>query len=187
MQLKVKLVGLELAQKALAEIGKKVDPVMRGALNTTATKGRTQRYINPMKSSVPAPRMRKAMKIKRANSRRMESRIIPSSSGIPVIDYKSWGYDPIDATRGRLWVRGPNGNKTAAGFVNPASVGKKPLATKSEKRTQRKAYSYKKALKGAIGLSAAYWFKHLSTTQTISWINTFLQQEFNRRLQKEIR
>lgn len=187
MQVSVKLVGIELAQKALREIGKKVDPVLRGALNTTANKSRTERYVNPLKGSIAAPKIRKAMKVKRANSRRMESRIIPSSAGIPVLEYKSWGYDPIDATRGRIWVRGPNGRKVAAGFVNPSSSGKKPLSTRSDKRTQRKAYSYKKALSGAIGLSSAYWFKQLTTAQTVRWINTFLQQEFNSRFQKELR
>ena len=39
--------GLEAAQKQLESIGKKVDPVLRGALDTTAADTRKRRYTNP--------------------------------------------------------------------------------------------------------------------------------------------
>ena len=186
MQLSVRVIGIEQAQKHLAAQAKKIDPVLRGALNTTATKTRAERYVKPMSASVPGKRLRQSLKIKRANKRWMQSRIIPSSAGIPVLEYKTWGYDPIDKTRGRIWVRGPSGRKVAAGFVNPSSAGKKPLTTRSEKRTARRTYKYKLALQGAMGMSAAYWFKQLSSSQTINWLHAYLQQEFNKRLQKEL-
>lgn len=183
MQLGVKLEGVELARLRLSEIGRSVDPVMRGALNTTATRGRTDRYIRPMRGSIKAQRLRTALKVKRANSRRMESRIIPSSSGIPVVNYQAWGFDQIDATRGRIWVRGPSGRKVAAGFVNPSSSHKLPLSTRSSRTKGAKTYAYKRALQLAQGPSAAYWFKQLTDGQTIRWINSFLQQEFEKRIQ----
>jgi hypothetical protein len=186
MQLGVRAVGVAQAQARLAAVGAGVEPVLRGSLNTTATKGRTERYVRPMANSIKAARLRSALKIKRANSRLLNSRIIPSSSGIPVINYKTWGFDPIDATRGRIWVAGPRGRKVAAGFVNPASANRLPLSTRSSKTKGTKSYDYKRALQLAQGLSAAYWFKQLSDAETIRWFNSFLQQEFNKRVRREI-
>ncbi len=37
MRAPIRLVGVEQAQARLLEAGRRVDPVMRGALNTTAT------------------------------------------------------------------------------------------------------------------------------------------------------
>ena len=42
------------------------------------------------------------------------------------------------------------------------------------------------ALSAALGPSAAYWFKQLSGSGTIRWTNIFLQQEFERRIRREI-
>lgn len=197
MQLSVKVVGLDMARARLAEQGRKVDPVLRGALNTTATKGRTERYVKPLSGSLKGANVRRALKVKRANSRRMNARIIPSSSGVDVIDYRSWGFDSINATRARIWVRGPDGRKVAAGFVNPSSSGKRPLATRSDKARNFKQpernktpgitrYRYELGLTNAMGPSVAYWFKQLSSSATVRWINIFLQQEFERRIKREL-
>lgn len=187
MQVSVKFVGAELAQARLAEMGKKIDPVLRGALNTTATKTRAVRYVKPLSRSIKGVRVRRAMRVKRANTRRMESRVIPSSSGIRVLEYAGWGFDPIDATRARIWVRSPSGRKVAAGFVNPASLKKLPLSTRSSKTTARgKTYTYKRVLSDALGPSAAYWFKQLTGADTVRWVNTFLQQEVEKRIRKEL-
>ena len=40
MQVKLKLNGVEQAMRQLQDAGKKIDPVLRGVLNTTATKTR---------------------------------------------------------------------------------------------------------------------------------------------------
>lgn len=186
MQLSVRVVGIEQAQARLKEAGRKVDPVLRGALNTTATQARQQRFVKPLTRTLAAGRARRAMKIKRANSRRLNARIIPSGSGVPVVHYRSWGFDPIDATRARIWVIGPSGKKIAAGFVNPSSRHKLPLSTRSSKTTARRTYRYARGLQLAQGPSVAYWFKQLGDNQTIRWTNTFLQQEFQRRLRREL-
>ena len=185
MQVKLKLNGVEQAMRQLQDAGKKIDPVLRGALNTTATKTRTDRYVSKLKGTLRAGRVRSALKVKRANSRRMNSRIIPSSSGILLMNYQSWGYDPIDATRARLWVRAPNGRKQAAGFVNPSSLGKLPWNTRS-KMGRGSGEAAWRARRLAMGPSAAYWFKQLTTNQTIRWVNAYLQQEFAKRMRKEL-
>lgn len=185
MNVTVRMVGVELASRQLAEQGKKIDPVLRGALNTTANKTRTDRYVKPMRAAIKPARLRSAMKVKRANTRRMNARIIPSSSGITLLNYTSWGYDPIDATRARLWVRGPGGRKVAAGFINPASAQRLPWDTRSKRARQAKGNAWEHR-RLAMGPSAAYWFKALTDTQTIRWVNTYLQQEFAKRMRKEL-
>lgn len=182
----VRLVGVDMAKARLAEQGRRVDPVIRGSLNTTATQTRTQRYIRPMSRTIAGPRLRRALRVKRANSRRMDARIIPSSSGVIVVNYRSWGFDVLSPTRARIWVQGPSGKKVAAGFVNPASTNKLPLATRSRKHVGSRTYNYRRALQLAQGPSAAYWFKQLTGDQTVRWVNAFLQQEFERRIRREI-
>lgn len=181
MQVSLKVYGVEMAKARLAEVGRKVDPVLRGALNTTATSARRERYNKPLRSAMPSQLINASMRVKRARRGWMNSRIIPSSSGVPVTRYAAWGYDPIDKTRARLWVRGPDGRKVAAGFVNPSSVAKQPWRTKrvSFRITNNQPQP-------ALGPSVAYWFRKLSTTKTINWTNAFLQQEFEKRLRREI-
>ena len=187
MNVTVKLLGLKEAERQLQALAKKVDPVLRGALNTTATKTRTERFVKPLTQTIRPQRVRAALKVKRARRGRMDARIIPSSSGVLVVNYRTWGFDVIDATRARIWVRGPRGRKIAAGFVNPSSSQKLPLSTRSSKTTARgKTYAYRRALQLARGPSTAYWFKQLATTQTIKWTSDYLQAEFAKRLQKEI-
>ena len=142
MQVKLKLNGVEQAMRQLQDAGKKIDPVLRGALNTTATKSRTQRYIKPLtgtfKSSVLGSRLEGAdlrgkIAVKRAKAGRMNSRLIPSSSGVLVDDYRRWVFEAITPTRGRIYVYGLRGQKVAAGFVNPSSVRQAALSTRSGK------------------------------------------------------
>lgn len=181
MQVNVKIHGLEMAKARLAEVGRNVDPVLRGALNTTATKARTTRYVNPLRSSLPTGFSRRAMRLKRARGALTNARIIPSSSGVPVTRYLGWGYSKISATRARIWVRGLNGHKVAAGFVNPSSFSRMPWSTRIRVRGAPKGF-----LSPALGPSVAYWFKQLTDTQTIRWTNTFLQQEFEKRIRREV-
>lgn len=183
MKVGVKLQGTSFARAQLATVNRKVDPVLRGALNTTATSTRREEYATPLLKAFRTRAFLNAkLKIKRARSRRMEARIIPSSSGIRVSAYRGWSYEAISATRARVFVTGPNGKKLAAGFVNPSSAGKKPLYNQS----RRGKYVYSRRLQEAIGPSIAYWFKQLSTAQLRRRTGAFLQREFERRLRAEI-
>ncbi|YCH23155.1 hypothetical protein M1D96_06520 [Pseudomonas sp. D1-3] len=195
MEMDVRLVGLDMARARLAQVNRQVDPVLRGALNTTATKTRTERYVKRMggvfKSSILGARLggadvRGKLTIKRARKGRMNSRIIPSSSGVRVDDYRRWFFEWLSPTRARVYVMGLRGKKLAAGFVNPASVGKKPLATRGDKRTASKIYRRNLKLQTAMGPSMAYWFQQLTGSETIRWTNIFLRQEFERRIRREI-
>lgn len=187
MQLKVQLKGLKEAQRKLERAGKRVDPVLRGALNTTAAKARTERYVKPLRGSVRPKQAREAMKVKRARRGVMNARVIPSSAGIRVIDYRSWSFELIDKTRARIWVLGPNSKKVAAGFVNPSSEHKFALSTRgSGKAKKGKVHIPGRRLQFAIGPSVAFWFKSLSGGGTQDWVGDYLQKEFIKRLQKEL-
>jgi len=195
MQLSIKVSGLEMAQARLAEVGRQVDPALRGALNTTATKARTERYVKRMRGVFKTSRLgarlgnadvRGKMAIKRARRGRMNSRIIPSSSGVRVDDYSRWFFEWINPTRARVFVFGLRGRKLAAGFVNPSSIGQRPLSTRGDKRVGAKLYRRNLKLQAAMGPSMAYWFKQLTDGQTIRWTNIVLQQEFERRIKREI-
>lgn len=195
--MRVRLVGVTAAEETLKRIGKKIDPVLRGALNTTATQVRKQRYNAPLRVAFPSGFINKAIVIKRANSKRRDARLIPSSSGVVVTQYKHWTFLRIDRTRARIVVTGPYGRKLAAGFVNPEGRKRLPLSTRSSKarvlknpsknRTPHiKNYVYAHPLGEAMGPSVAHWFKVLTTPTTIRWTNVFLQQELWRRVRVEL-
>ena len=180
MQIKVSIKGLDKAARHLERSQKKVAPVLRGALNTTATKSRTERYVKPLSKTLAAKTVRGAMRIKRARRGLMNARVIPSSAGIPVTLYKSWGIlNVISPTRASIWVAGPAGQKQAAGFINPASTGKLPLSTRGPKNTTVPPHA-------ALGPSVAHWFRNMSDGGTVAWVSDFLQGEFQKRMQKEL-
>lgn len=199
MRVGVTTKGFDAAKKQLESIGKSIDPVLRGALNTTASEVRKRRY-----TPVIAPMFRgsgwvnKRIQIKRVNTRkgRFDARLIPSSSGVDVTDYRRWSYEAIDKTRARILVGVFKGKKIAAGFVNPSSRTRMPLATRSSVTRNVKsrggAFTYlygagtRSGLMPAMGPSVAYFFKKLTTASTVKWANSRLQQEFQRRLRREL-
>lgn len=195
MQVSIKISGLEMARARLAEVNRQVEPALRGALNTAATKARTERYVKRMRGVFKTSRLgarlgnadvRGKMTIKRARRGRMNSRLIPSSSGVRVDDYNRWFFEWITPTRARVFVIGLRGRRLAAGFVNPASIGQKPLSARGDKRAGAKHYRRNLKLQAAMGPSMAYWFKQMTDGQTIRWTNIVLQQEFERRIKREI-
>ncbi|WP_325435167.1 hypothetical protein [Pseudomonas nitroreducens] len=184
----VRLVGQERARALLAAQRRSVDPVIRGTLNTTATAARRERYVKQLMGTFGRRQfLNDRMKIKRANSRRLNARVIPSSSGVEVLSYRQWGSDRIDATRAVVWVRAPDGRKVAAGFVNPSSKRQLPWATRSAKKGRSNAYRSEWGKRRvAMGPSVAYWFRRLSGGETIRWTSAFMQQEFERRMRREL-
>lgn len=199
MRLGISQKGFEAAQKQLERQGKSIDPVLRGTLNTTVADVRKRRY-----TKVLAPMFRgsswvnKRIIIKRVNLQkgRFDARLIPSSAGVYVTEYRRWGYQVIDQTRARIFVGVFKGSKIAAGFVNPSSFARQPLATRSsvtrnvKKRGGAFTYTYgtgtQSGLMPAMGPSVAFYFKRLTTASTITWSNRRLQQEFQRRIRREL-
>lgn len=176
-----RLVGLELAKARLAAINRSVDPIARGATNTTATQARQTQYIAPMSALFyDKAFLRRRMVIKRAGRKRSDARIIPSSSGIPVTEWPGWNYSALSPTRGRIYVRDLQGRKIAAGFVNPSAKQRKPVRTRGFKGANGRK------MKPALGPSLAFFFRRLTTSKTIRWTNAFLQQEFERRMRREL-
>ncbi|MCY1375541.1 hypothetical protein D9M69_629650 [compost metagenome] len=88
------------------------------------------------------------------------------------------------------------GHKIAAGFVNPSSFARQPLATRSsvtrfvKKRGGNFTYSYgagtQSGLMPAMGPSVAWFFRRLTTVTTIRWANRRLEIEFQRRVRRAL-
>lgn len=198
LRLGIRPESFDAAKKQLESIGRKIEPVLRGALDTTAAELRKRRYtpaIAPMFKGRSF--VNKRIQVKRVNLRkgRFDARLIPSSSGVYVTEYRKWGYVLISATRARIIVGSFKGHKVAAGFVNPASFGRQPWRTRSEKERklkkppkfdQRTSYRYETPLSPAIGPSVAFFFKRMTNAATLKYANQRVQQEFQRRLRKEL-
>lgn len=181
MQLGVRLEGVEAARRQLSDINRKVEPVMRGALNTTATRTRQTQYIKPIGALFyDKQSLRRRLVIKRAGRNRNDARIIPSSSGIPILQWPGWKYSAVSQTRGVIYIRTLRGRKIAAGFVNPSATKGHPLRSKGFKGAGGRK------VKPALGPSIAYFFKQITNAGTIRWTNQFLQQEFEKRFQREL-
>ncbi len=190
--------GFEAAKKQLESLGRKVEPVLRGALDSTAMDVRKSRYTKVIASMFKgASFVNKRIVVKRVNARkgRFDARLIPSSSGVQVPDYRRWGYQIVNATRARILVGSFKGHKIAAGFVNPSTFMRHPLSTRSQKArnlkkpkpgAQSKAYVYNHGVQTAMGPSVAWFFKRLTTGATIKYTNQKLQNEFAKRLRKEL-
>lgn len=196
LRMGVRAESFAAAKLQLASLGKSVDPALRGALDNTATETRKRRY-----TPLIAPMFRgrswvnKRIIIKRVNARkgRFDARLIPSSAGVYVTEYKRWGYQAIDQTRARILVGSFKGHKVAAGFVNPSSFGRQPLATRQsvtrnvKKRGGAFTYSYGNGqLQPAIGPSVAWFFKRLTSVTTVRWVNKHLDAEFQRRVRRAL-
>lgn len=188
--------GFDAAKAQLESLGRKVEPVLRGALDSTILDVRKRRYTPDIaKMFKGSSWVNKRIKVKRVNVRkgRFDVRLIPSASGVPVTEYKKWGYQTITATRARILVGSFKGHKVAAGFVNPTSFARRPLATKRsvtravKNRGGQYTYSYDQGTRiTAMGPSVAYYFKRLTSATTIKYANQKLQNEFARRLRKEL-
>lgn len=69
-----------------------------------------------------------------ATSNIPEGRIVPSGRGIPARNFRHRPSEPDSTgTRARIVVAWWNGEKVAAGFINPLSRRRLPLATRSER------------------------------------------------------
>ncbi|WP_417312379.1 hypothetical protein [Ectopseudomonas khazarica] len=199
LRIGIRPVAFDAAKMQLASIGREIEPVLRGSLDTTASETRKRRYT-PIIAKMFRGRswVNKRIIIKRVNMRkgRFDARLIPSSAGVYVTEYKRWGYQAIDATRARILVGSFKGHKVAAGFVNPSSFARQPLATRStvtrmvKSRGGQFTYRYgagtRNGLMPAMGPSVAWFFKRLTTASTVGWVNKRLQQEFQRRMRREL-
>lgn len=199
MRIGISQTGFEAAKKQLESQGKSIDPVLRGSLDTTITDVRKRRYTPVLARMFKGSSwVNKRIVVKRVNLKkgRFDARLIPSSAGVYVTEYRRWGYQVIDKTRARIFVGVFKGSKIAAGFVNPSSFGRQPLATRSSVTRNVKArggaFTYKygagtqSGVMPAMGPSVAFFFKRLTTNTTVTWANRRLQQEFQRRMRRAL-
>lgn len=196
MKLSITARDVRQARQDLAKLNRRVEPVIRGTLNTTVTHTRKSEVMPDLSRIIAGGRraLNRRLIIKRAGSRRTNARLIPSSSGVEVEQYKRWGFHAVDPTRAIVWVQGVTGRKIAAGFVNPKGAKRKPLRTHSARTAgvgklggAPRTYRYSTAKpEPALGPSVAYWFHLLMTGARIRRVHSFMIAEFERRLAAEI-
>ncbi|MEH6564640.1 MAG: hypothetical protein V7756_04865 [Halopseudomonas sp.] len=195
MRLSLDVKQIKEAEDVLRGLGRSVDPVLRGTLNSTGSYARTNEFGPPLRKLFRRKgRVSRGLALKRAGTKRHEARIIAASSGVEVPEYARWGYTPISPTRAVVWVAGLNGHKVAAGFVNPAGSKRAPLRTRSSRKAKvaklggaQRDYRYNTARpETALGPSLAYWFQSVVSQGAIKRVNEFMLAEFDRRLNAEI-
>lgn len=132
-----------------------------------------------------------------ANRNRPEASITPSSSSIPARCYRHRA-DSVGGSkvRARILVDWWRGEKVAAGFINPASARKLPLATRSvrERRVHAKTrlphikqYRYNYVVpQDGNGPSAAALFRVAVDDSVRAMAADRLALEFNQDLDREI-
>ncbi|WP_236247414.1 hypothetical protein [Pseudomonas tohonis] len=195
MRVSVTIQGEKLAKARLAAIGRELEPDLRGAMNTTIRWARRDVYIKELRKLFPDRGfLMQRMKVKLAGTRRLNARLIPSSSSVYVADREGWSWRAVPGHRNRARIYVPDlmGHKLAAGFVNGQSQSRTPLATRSSRervlkkpaRVAGSHYVYPTGLGPAMGPSVAYYFKRLSTLQRIRRINARLQNELERRVRR---
>lgn len=189
MHVSVKLSGKTQLLAFLDGQAKKIEPTLIKSLNATGTRARTNIYVQPLKRSLKAAKVRKSIRIWRANRRRIVTRLVPVSASVPVAHYVTWGYENAGhPTRARIWVQGPDGKKVAAGFVNPLSQHKLALSTRTTRQRRGKIARHDyTTLQPAEGPSVAYWFKGLTTPSMQRWTGVYLRKEFERRMRQELK
>lgn len=139
--------------------------VKRGT-QATGIKGKTLRAKH---------RIRRARTDRRTPDDYLAARVIPSSAGIPVPEYR-WRHTPTGShpTRHRIQVAWPGGWKTAAGFVNPYGQYRAPLTTRLY------AYRGDRSMYLAVAPSAAALFKVIADASLNSAAAARVQQEFQK-------
>lgn len=137
------------------------------------------------------------IRINLANRNVPEASIVPSSDSIPARCYRHRA-DPVDGSKvsARVLVDWWQGEKIAAGFINPSSDRKLPLATRSvrarkltarSKRPHIKEYRYEYwTPEDANGPSAAALFRVAVDNSSREQAADRLAFEFNKDLDEEL-
>lgn len=165
------------------------------SINRTARWAKRVLMVEPFSKATGVRRVifSDRLKLRTATNNTPFASITPSSSGIPARSYKHRA-DPINGSkvRARIFVAWWRGEKIAAGFINPSSTRKLPLATRSvaerssrSGRTKTYRYDYK-VPRGAQGPSAAALFQVAVDDSVMTQVDDRLAFEFNNDLDKEL-
>jgi hypothetical protein len=165
------------------------------SVNRTARWARRVLMVEPFSKATGVRRaiFNDRLTLRQATNNTPVASITPSSRGIPARSYKHRG-DPINGSklRARVLVAWWRGEKVAAGFINPSSSRKLPLATRSvAQRTSRagkaKTYQYNYEVpRTAQGPSAAALFQVAVDDSVMQQVDERLGIEFNIDLDKEL-
>lgn len=137
------------------------------------------------------------IKLRTATNKTPMATIVPSSRGIQARLYKHRA-GAGSGSRARILVAWINGEKVAAGFINPRGTRRMPLATRSERERKVKnakrarlspdvksyRYEWGPVPRNALGPSAAAMFAEHVTADVRGQAADILAEEFNAELDK---
>lgn len=184
-----KLPGIQIDMKGLAEtveifkaLPKEAERARINGINRTATEVRREEIVLPMSRDTGIKRkiLNDRIRIERAQRGKETARIVPSSAGIPVPEYRYRMQPTAHPTRARILVDWPGGKKVAAGFINPLGKRQAPL----------RSYNHKGKLsppETALAPSAAALFKVVVTDEVRGRAADRLQINVDRALMDQIK
>jgi hypothetical protein len=199
MSITVELQGADGGAASFGIDEKRFGRMQINAVNRAARWVRRELLVEPFAAATGVRRVifNDRISIRQATNNTPEASIIPSSHGIPARSYKHRA-DPVDGSkiRARIMVAWWRGEKVAAGFINPASERKLPLATRSvrqrsvhagSKNPHIKQYRYSYVVpKDAMGPSAAALFRVAVDGSVREMAADRLALEFNQELDQEL-
>lgn len=199
MSMEVSLPPFEDGAAAFGIDEKRFERIQINSTNRTARWAKRVLLVEPFAKATGVRRVifNDRIRLNLANSNKPEASIVPSSASIPARCYRHRA-DTVDGSkiRARILVQWWRGEKVAAGFINPASARKLPLATRSvrerkvtarSKRQHIKEYRYNYAVpEDAHGPSAAALFRVAVDDSVRERAADRLAFEFNQDLDKEL-
>lgn len=195
MSMEVELSNASGGAEALGIDPKRYERMQINAVNRAARWTRRVLLVEPFSKATGVRRVifNDRISIRQATNKTPMASIIPSARGIPARSYRHRA-DPVDGSglRARILVAWWRGEKVAAGFINPASTRRLPLATRSVATRQRangqqRSYRYDYQVpRNAMGPSAAALFQVAVNDSVMGKVEDRLALEFNHELDKEL-
>jgi len=199
MSMEVSLPDIEGGPAAFGIDEKRFERIQINSTNRAARWVKRVLLVEPFSEATGVRRVifNDRIRINLANRNVPEASIVPSSASIPARCYRHRA-DPVDGSKvsARVLVDWWQGEKIAAGFINPSSDRKLPLATRSvrarkltarSKRPHIKEYRYEYwTPEDANGPSAAALFRVAVDNSTREQAADRLAFEFNKDLDEEL-
>lgn len=168
--------GADRLQSLIGALDKEVKRAEVNAVNAMATLARKEiaQEIGS-DTGISSTYVRRSMRISRGSQRLPVARVVPSSAGVPVNEYRYRARATSVPTRAQILVGFVGGEKVAAGFINPLSRHKLPLRSRSHKAKLPKPEI-------AYGPSIASAFKLLINDDKLSGYQARVAEIFEEKL-----
>lgn len=191
--------GLQDGQNLLGIDPRKFARMEINAINRAGRRIKRVLIVEPLNAATHVRKqvLNERIRLRTATNKTPMATIVPSSRGIQARLYKHRA-GTGSGSRARILVAWVKGEKVAAGFINPRSSRRMPLATRSERERKVKSakrsrlspdvksyrYEWGPVPRNALGPSAAAMFAEHVSADVRSQAADILAEEFNAELDK---